>query len=72
VFFDPCVIVLEDREVDGEIRYHAIGYGTAGPILVTVFVDLSSDDMEVIRIVSARKAERYEQRAYTRQFEEGH
>lgn len=71
VFFDPYVIVLEDREVDSETRYHAIGHGTDGPLLVTVFVDRSSDELEVIRIISARKAERYEQRAYTRQFEEG-
>ena len=71
MFFDPYLIVVEDRDADGEIRYHAIGHGTAGPVLVTVFEDRSSDDVEVIRIISAREAERYEQRAYTRQFEEG-
>lgn len=65
------MIVVEDREVAGEIRYHAIGYGTAAPLLVTVFVDRSSDDVEVIRIISVREAERHEQRAYTRQFERG-
>lgn len=71
MFFDPCLIVVEDREIDGEIRYHAIGYGTGGRLLVAVFVDRSSDDVEVIRIISAREAERHEQSTYTRQFEEG-
>jgi uncharacterized DUF497 family protein len=71
IFFDPFVIVLEDREADGEIRYHAVGRGIGGPLLVTVFADRSSENVEVIRIISAREAERYEQRAYTRQFEEG-
>ena len=71
VFSDPYLIVVEDREVGGELRYHAVGYADSGPLLVTVFVDRSADDLEVIRIISAREAERYEQRAYTRQFEEG-
>jgi uncharacterized DUF497 family protein len=43
----------------------------SGPLLVAVFVDRSYDDKEIIRIISAREEEQYEQRTYTRQFEEG-
>ena len=72
VFFDPYLLVVEDREMDDEMRYHAIGHTAAGPLLLTVFVDRSDDKKEIIRIISAREAEKYEQRAYARQFEERH
>jgi uncharacterized protein len=71
VFFDPYVVILEDCEEDNEVRYHAIGYTGSGPLLVAVFVDRSDDEKEIIRIISAGEAEQYEQRTYTRQFEEG-
>jgi hypothetical protein len=71
VFFDPYLVVVEDCEVDGEIRYHALGRAGSGPLLLTVFVDRSDDDQEIIRIISAREADQYEQRTYAGQFEEG-
>ena len=52
--------------------YQAIGHGTGGPLLLTVFVDRSREDRKIIRIISAREANKYEQRAYADQFEEGH
>ena len=39
VFFDPYLIVVEDCEGDGEMRYHALGY--AGSDLLVVHVDRS-------------------------------
>jgi len=72
VFFDPHLIVVEDCEVRGEIRYQAIGHIASGPLLVTVFVDRSDLHREIIRIISARKANQYEQATYIDQFEEGH
>jgi uncharacterized protein len=67
VFFDPYLIVVEDCEVDGEMRYHALGY-TGSDLLLVVHVDRSKEDKEIIHIVSARKANAYEQGAYSDQF----
>ena len=63
VFFDPYLIVVEDCEFEGDVRYQAIGHaGSGGSLLLTVFVDRSEDDRETIRIISAREADQYEQR----------
>jgi uncharacterized protein len=67
VFFDPHLIVVEDCEVEGEMRYHAIGYA-GSDLLLVVHVDRSEEDREIIHIVSARKANAYEQRTYSDQF----
>ena len=70
--YNIAVTMMPGWKADGEMRYHAIGHTASGPLLLTVFVDRSADDREVIRIISAREAEKYEQRAYARQFEEGY
>jgi len=44
-FSDPFLIIVEDCEVEGEIRYQAIGRGESGPLLLTVFADRSRDDV---------------------------
>jgi uncharacterized protein len=72
VFFDPWLIVVEDCEFEGEVRYQAIGHAGSGNLLLTAFVDRSDDDREIIRIISAREADQYEQRTYANQFEEGY
>ena len=67
-FTDPHLIVLEDCEDErGEMRYHAIGRAGA-VLLLVVFADRSKDDREIIHIISARKADKYEQSAYADQF----
>ena len=68
VFRDPYPIVLEDCEVEGEIRYHALGHANAQLLLMVVFVDHSDDGREIIHIISARKAEAYEKSTYSDQF----
>jgi uncharacterized DUF497 family protein len=60
--------VVEDCESDGEQRYHAIGFSGRELLLLVVYVDRSDAEQEVIHIVSARKAEAYEQTAYADQF----
>jgi len=67
VFSDPYLIVIEDCEVDHEMRYQAIGYA-GSDLLLVVHVDRSEEDQEIIHIVSARKATAYEQAAYSDQF----
>lgn len=68
VFFDPHLIVVEDCEIDGGLRYHAIGYAHSQLLLAVVFLDRSTDDQEIIHIISARKAEAYEEQTYSDQF----
>ena len=68
VFGDPYLIIVEDCEVEGEIRYHALGYANAQLLLVVVFVDRSEDGQEIIHIISARKAEAHEKSTYSDQF----
>jgi len=73
VFADPYVILVEDRiDEYGEQRYHAIGRAGSQVLLLVVYVDRSSDEEEVLHIISARKGEDYEQRTYARQFQEGY
>lgn len=64
VFDDPCHCSRQDRVVGGEPRWQTIGLvGNVALILVahTVRVD---EEEEIIRIISARKAESHERRAY--------
>lgn len=69
VFNDPHVVILEDCEDErGEMRYHAIGYVETQFLLLVVHADRSEENQEIIHIISARKAEDYEQRTYARQF----
>jgi uncharacterized DUF497 family protein len=72
VFFDPYLIILEDCDFAGEVRYQAIGHTAARKrLLVAVFVDRSDEEKEIVRIISAREANQYEQGTYADQFEEG-
>jgi uncharacterized protein len=69
VFFDPHLIVVEDCEDEnGEIRYHAIGYAGPDLLLTVAHADRSQQEREVIHIISARRADAYEQSAYSDQF----
>lgn len=68
-FSDPHLLIVEDCEDEhGELRYHAIGRAGADILLVVVFVDRSDDGEEVIHIISARKAQAYEESTYADQF----
>jgi uncharacterized DUF497 family protein len=60
VFADPDVVVLDvSRSQDGETRLKAIGL-IEGELLVVVF----SERGRVTRIISARRANRNEERSY--------
>lgn len=66
-FYDELAIEEydEDHSTAGEKRFNRIGLSTRR-LLVVVFIDLTYDEdgEEVYRIISARKAERQEQRIY--------
>ena len=64
VFDDPCHLSMQERYENGEYRWHSIGlvHGII-VILVAHTVRFESGD-EIIRIISARKADRKERNRY--------
>ena len=71
VFRDRFVIFEQDREIEGEARWQAIGKASPGTSLVLLLVAHTyeqDDDEERIRIFSARKATPSESEAYHAQF----
>src|SRR6266700_7486246 len=65
-FGDPNQVVRENYfvEDDGEQRYGLIGMTRSLVLLLVVFVERSEADVEILHIISARKAERYEKNIY--------
>lgn len=68
VFADPFLLMIQDRVEDGEQRWQTLG-SASGYVLLLVVHTLretveDGQDMEVIRIISARKADRSERRRY--------
>ena len=70
VFDDPNHVVADNYfiERDGEQRYQVIGMTRRLVLLLVVFVDRRQSDVEVIHLVSARKAVEYEESIYQDQF----
>lgn len=68
-FDDPSVIFEQDREVEGEPRWQAIGRVSEQVILLVAHAYEEEDGEETIRIISARRAGPEEQEAYYRQFD---
>jgi uncharacterized protein len=64
VFADPDALVLQDRVEDGEERWLAIGRVEGLLVIVVSHTVREQDDIEVIRIISARLANRREKRRY--------
>jgi uncharacterized protein len=59
VFLDPHVLEFDDLDADDELRFNAIGMVDGRILFVTYTVR-----GDVIRIISARGAERHEKRKY--------
>lgn len=64
VFTDPCALVEQDRIVNGEERWQAIGVVEDFLMLLVAHAVRQQDDVEVIRIISARRVNRRERRLY--------
>ena len=66
VFADPLAVLLQDRVVEGEERFHLVGSPGGGGItlLVVVHTQRDKEGAEIIRIISARQANRSERRQY--------
>lgn len=63
VFDDPHAISALDRVADGEERWQTIGV-TQGELLLVVHVDRRYREEEIIRIISAPRADAYERSKY--------
>jgi uncharacterized protein len=65
VFADPFALTEQDRIEDGEPRWQTLGLvGGVVLLLVAHTVLDEADGTEMIRIISARRAERHERRRY--------
>jgi uncharacterized DUF497 family protein len=64
VFADPVALFEQDRIVDGESRWQAIGIVDNFLMLMVAHTVREHDDFEVIRIISARRADRSERKRY--------
>lgn len=67
VFYDPQAIVEQDRIEGREYRWRTIGRALGRHILVVAWVMRDEFDEEIIRIISARRAEPRERRRYERE-----
>jgi uncharacterized DUF497 family protein len=60
VFYDPNAISIEDADSESEARYITIGLDSFGRTVVVVYTYRELD----IRLISARKANKAEQKVY--------
>ena len=70
-FADPFCLFEQDRVEDGERRWQALGLIDHSLMLLVVHVTWEEEEdgntVEIIRIISARKANRHERRRYENQ-----
>lgn len=71
VFDDPMAVAVFDRVVGGEERWRTVGRVGTATILFVVHTWLEDSGEVCIRIISARRADKMEIRAYERG-DEGH
>ena len=64
VFDDPLHLSAQDREVDGEERWQTIGMAGGVLLLLVARTFEDEDEEEVVRIISARKANAQERTRY--------
>jgi len=60
VFYDPVAISVEDKNAEGEARYITIGLDSLLRVVVVVYTYRDN----VIRLISARRATKAEQKIY--------
>lgn len=68
VWDDPLFVLLPDRVVDGEQRWHAIGLIGAMAVVLVVHGYPDPRDEDRVRIVSARKATAHERKRYEQDY----
>ena len=65
VFDDPLALSVQDRIEHGEQRWQTLGMvGGCAVLLVAHTLQLEDEGAEIIRIISARRADRHERHHY--------
>lgn len=64
VFLDPLALAYQDRIENGEHRWQTSGMVDGCLLLLVAHTVRHDEDGEVIRIISARKADKKEQKHY--------
>ena len=64
VFEDPYAITEPDRIVAGEVRWQTVGLVGGVAMLLVAHTSIERNEDELIRIISARRANRQERRRY--------
>ncbi|MEI9429021.1 BrnT family toxin [Mesorhizobium sp. Cs1299R1N3] len=64
VFTDPFALTEQDRVEDGEYRWQTTGVVEGFLVLLVAHADREEDGIDVIRIISARRATTTEKRRY--------
>jgi uncharacterized protein len=64
VFADPYALTEQDRIENGEYRWQTLGMVDGLTLLLVAHVDREDDGSDVIRIISARRANRQERKRY--------
>lgn len=66
IFEDPHVISEQDRIEDGELRWQSVGMIERMLVVLVAHTSklLEASDIEVVRVISARRATRQERRRY--------
>ena len=68
VFLDPHALFLQDRVEKGEMRWQALGSADGDLVLVVAHTVREENGTEIIRLVSARRAECWERKQYAKGF----
>jgi uncharacterized DUF497 family protein len=64
VFDDPDFVMFQDREIDGEERWQAVGRAEGVLLLMVAHTIEDEEGEEIVRIISARKVTSHERRIY--------
>jgi len=64
VWDDPLHVIVPDRVIDGEQRWHAIGVVGTVTLVVVVHTYPRGEEANLARIIGARKATSHERRRY--------
>jgi uncharacterized protein len=68
VFADPNCISDIESHVDGEDRWQTIGRVDHNFVVLVVHTNWNDEELEIIRLISARPAEKQERTRYEEQF----
>ena len=64
IFLDPLALAYQDRNEGGDQRWQTLGMVDSCLLLLVAHIVRQEEDVEIIRIISARKADKKERKHY--------